>query len=69
MFQSQAGGPGRFMVFALAKTAGLALNAGVMHLAMNILGLPEAIAFAAATAASFVWNFCASKFVIFQESP
>jgi putative flippase GtrA len=66
-FGSQAGGLRQFAVFALANLAALALNAGVMHLGLNARDLPEAAAFVAATGATLVWNFAASRFIVFRE--
>ena len=67
-FRSQAGGLRRFAIFVTANVAALALNAGAMHVGLSVLGLPEAVAFMAAAGATFVWNFCASRFVVFREA-
>lgn len=68
-FRSRAGGLGTVAAFGLANLAALALNAGAMHLALNVLGLPEIVAFGAATAATFSWNFAVNKFVVFRQVP
>jgi putative flippase GtrA len=52
--------------FALSNLASLALNAGVMHLALDILQLPDTLAVFVAMNASFFWNFAMSKYVIFR---
>ncbi len=64
---SNAGNLGTFVAFALANLAALGLNAGVMHLVLNVVGLPEAVAFVAATGVTFAWNFGLSKFVVFRS--
>lgn len=66
-FRSGVAGLGTFVAFGLANLAALALNGGVMHLGLNVLGLPEAVAFVAVTGATFLWNFGISKFIIFRN--
>ena len=68
-FRSRAGGMGTLAAFGLANLAALALNAGVMHLGLNVFGLPETVAFGAATGATFAWNFALSKVVVFRQAP
>jgi len=55
-----------FPPFVLVNLAGLAINAGVMHLALRTLSLPELIALGLATGTAVTWNFAWSKFVVFR---
>jgi putative flippase GtrA len=66
-FKSDAGTVTAFVPFALANLAGLAINAGLMHLCLNALGLHEILSLALATGSTFLWNFIISKFVIFKS--
>ena len=53
--------------FVLTGLAGAAISSACMHFALESLGLPEAIAFGLATAATFVWNFVINKFIVFRK--
>jgi putative flippase GtrA len=66
-FRSDANTIGALIAFVLANLAALALNAGIMHLGLNMLQLPESIAFVAATGSTPVWSFTISKFVVFRR--
>jgi putative flippase GtrA len=57
------------LLFTLTHIAALGVNAGVMALSLDILHLPEAVSFALATSASFVWNFSLNKWVVFKTPP
>lgn len=59
-------GSGRLTPFALANLIALGINAGVMHVCLNRLYLPEALGLFLATLGSFGWNFGASKWLIFK---
>ena len=53
--------------FVLTGLAGAAISSAGMHFALEILALPEAAAFLLATAATYVWNFLVTKFVVFRK--
>jgi putative flippase GtrA len=65
-FQSHMESRRVFLPFVAANLLAVGLNAGVMDLALNTLGLPEPGALALATMTTFVWNFVTSKFFIFK---
>ena len=54
-------------LFTLTHIFALAINAGTMALVLDMLKLPEIIAWGAATGASFLWNFVLNKLVVFKE--
>jgi putative flippase GtrA len=56
-----------FVPFVVANLTALALNAGLMHLCLNALGLHEIPSLALATGITFLWNFTISKFFIFKR--
>jgi putative flippase GtrA len=60
-FKSDAGTMAAFVPFVLANLAGLAINAGVMHVCLNTFHLPELMSLALATGAAFPWNFAVNK--------
>jgi putative flippase GtrA len=66
-FKSEAGTVAVFVPFALANLAALIINAGIMHLCLNALGLHEVLSLALATGITFLWNFTVSKFLIFKK--
>jgi putative flippase GtrA len=66
-FRSDAGTAATFVPFTLVNLAALAINAGVMHLCLNALGLHETPSLALATGVTFLWNFTISKFCIFNK--
>jgi putative flippase GtrA len=66
-FHSRARVRKTLFAFAAANLLALVVNAGVMSVCLTRLRLPEGAAFAAATAATMLWNFIWSKFVIFKE--
>ena len=53
--------------FTLAAFFALAINAGVMTLALHVIRFPEAAAFALATGMTFLINFAISKFGVFKK--
>jgi len=65
-FKSDAGTMAVFVPFVVVNLAGLAINAGVMHICLNALGLHEVWSLALATGVTFLWNFTISKFFIFK---
>jgi putative flippase GtrA len=65
-FKSDAGMVAAFVPFVLSNLAALAINAGVMHLCLNVFTLHEGFSLALATGSTFVWNFTISKFFIFK---
>ena len=66
-FKSDAGTVAAFVPFVLANLAALILNAGVMHVCLNALGLHEIPSLALATGSTFLWNFTISKVLIFKR--
>lgn len=66
-FQSDTATVAAFVPFVLANLAGLTINAGVMHLCLNVLGLHEVLSLVLATGSTFLWNFTISKFFIFKK--
>jgi len=67
-FKSQGNAWRAAKLFTLTHIAALAINAGAMALALDVMYLPEIIALGLATAASFVWNFVLNKVVVFKEN-
>jgi putative flippase GtrA len=65
-FKSDASTLTTFVPFALANLAGLAINAGAMHICLNVLSLHEILSLALATGTSLSWNFIASKVFVFK---
>ena len=55
-------------LFTLTHIAALVVNAGVMGFSLNLLHIPETIAFTLATGASFFWNFALNKMVVFHSA-
>ena len=53
--------------FVLTGLAGATISSAVMQFGLEIVVLPEAIAFGLATAATFAWNFIINKFVVFRK--
>jgi putative flippase GtrA len=66
-FQSDIGTMTAFVPFVGANLAALIINAGLMHLCLNALDLPEIPSLVLATGSTFLWNFIISKFVIFKQ--
>lgn len=66
-FRSDAGTVATFVPFTLANLAALAINAGVMHICLNVLGLHEILSLALSTGITLSWNFTVSKFLIFKK--
>ena len=66
-FRSTARAWTTLLPFVLANLVALAVNAGAMHLGLNVLGLPEPIALVLATGVTFLWNFVISKFIVFRK--
>ena len=65
-FKSDAGTVAAFVPFALANLAALVINASLMHLCLNALGLHEIPSLVLATGVTFLWNFIVSKVFIFK---
>ncbi len=65
-FQSHVASRRVLLPFIVTNLLAVGLNAGVMHLALEIFGWPEAGALALATMTTFVWNFVISKFFVFK---
>jgi putative flippase GtrA len=65
-FKSDTGTMTAFVPFVVANLAALAINAGIMHLCLNALGLHEIPSLALATGSTFLWNFTISKVCIFK---
>ena len=55
-----------FLPFIVTNLLAVGINAGVMRLALDTVGLPELGALALATVAIFLWNFAINKFFIFR---
>ncbi len=55
-----------FMPFVLTNLIGLAINAGVLHVGLFVLRIPEWIALILATGVAFLWNFLLSKRIVFK---
>ena len=66
-FKSDANTVTTFAPFVLANLAGLAINAGVMHMCLSAFGLHEIPSLALATGITFLWNFTSSKVLIFNK--
>jgi putative flippase GtrA len=66
-FKSDAGTVTAFVPFVLANLAALIINAGLIYLCLNALGLHEVLSLALATGITFLWNFTISKFLIFKK--
>jgi putative flippase GtrA len=66
-FRSDASTVAAFVPFALANLAALAINASIMHVCLNALGLHEIVSLVLATGSTFLWNFIISKFLIFKK--
>jgi len=65
-FKSQAS-LAALVTFGWVNLIGLGINAGVMALGLNGLQVPEWLALVLATGAAFVWNFAASKGLVFRR--
>lgn len=63
-FKSGASTLTTFAPFALANLAGLAINAGAMHICLNALALHEIPWLVLATGITLLWNFAISKFLL-----
>jgi putative flippase GtrA len=55
-----------FLPFVLTNLAGLAINAGVLHVGMFTFGIPETIVLVLATGIAFLWNFLINKRIVFK---
>jgi putative flippase GtrA len=65
-FRSAERSLGGLALFGLANVAALAMNAGVMHLGLVVVGWPEVAVLGLATGVTLGWNFGVSKFVVFR---
>lgn len=67
--------PGEFLKFLIVTTVGLLINVGVASVVVNVIGpqlgitvkLWASIGAIVAAFFAFVWNFLASKFVVFRK--
>ena len=66
-FKSRAQAGTTLIPFVIANLVGLAVNAGVMGLCLNVLAWPEIVALGLATGITLGWNFVVSKFVVFRK--
>jgi putative flippase GtrA len=66
-FTGSAAGGIAFIPFLLVNLLALMLNAGLMHVALNLLGWNEWLALTGATGLTFGWNFMISKHFIFPQ--
>jgi len=66
-FRAEASARQTLAPFVLVNLAALGLNAGVMHVSLDALALPEWLCLALATGAAFLWNFAATKWVVFKR--
>ena len=65
-FRSQASAWRTLGPFVLVNLAALAVNAGVIHVGLDTLALPEWLCLALAIGVAFLWNFAASKLIVFR---
>jgi putative flippase GtrA len=54
--------------FILSNLVGLALNVGMLHIALDVFRLPEILAIAVATACAVIWNFTINKYLVFKST-
>jgi putative flippase GtrA len=66
-FQSKDRTAVTLLLFLLVNLTGLALNVGMMQIALNRLSLPEFISLGLATSETLVWNFLMSKLVVLKN--
>jgi len=66
-FQSDDRSWRTFAHFVLTNIGGMAVNAAVLWLGLQLLDLPEGVSLLLATGVAFLWNFCISKFLIFKR--
>lgn len=66
-FKSEAGVVTTLASFVFANLVALAVNAGTMHLCVNVVHLDELLSLALATGVTLLWNFAISKFLIFKK--
>jgi putative flippase GtrA len=67
-FQSKTSTWALFVPFVLSNLIALIINAGVMHLCLNVLKLYEVLSLVLATGIALLWNFTVSKFLILEAS-
>lgn len=65
-FKAQAS-LGALLTFGWVNLIGLGLNAGVMALCLDVFQIHEGLALASATGVAFIWNFAASKSLVFRR--
>jgi len=66
-FQSDDRSWRTFAHFVLINIGGMAVNAAVLWLGLQLLDLPEGVSLLLGTGMAFLWNFCISKFLIFKR--
>jgi putative flippase GtrA len=66
-FGSQARAAQTLLPFVLVNLVGTAINSGVFALGTGRMRLPQLLGLIGATIAALVWNFVASKFLVFRK--
>lgn len=66
-FRSKVRALATFVPFLVVSLMALGLNAVAMYLSLELFSQREMPAFVAATAATLLWNFAVTKFVIFRR--
>jgi len=66
-FHSRAGMRATFFPFVMVNLAALAVNAATMYLGLRLFNQSELLALAMATGVTLVWNFGASKTLVFKR--
>jgi putative flippase GtrA len=66
-FRSEASAWKTLAPFVLVNLLALGINAGAMHVCLDVFGLPELLSLVLATGVAFLWNFAVSKFVVFKK--
>jgi len=55
------------LLFAVTHVFALAINAGVMAVSLNSLGLSKGVSLVLATGTAFCWNFGLNKLIVFKS--
>lgn len=66
-FQSERRAVVTLASFVVVNLIGLGLNAGIMHICLEVAGLHELLSLSIATGAAFIWNFTISKAIVFRQ--
>lgn len=67
-FKSSDSSSQRFLYFVFINLFSAILNAGLLTVFINIMGLNQVIALIVVTSITFAWNFLASKFLVFPDN-